>query len=77
MNTYTQIKTNLTVFSFPNTFLSFKKQKPKKETKKSQYAISETPMYNYIQNMSIYIHYSYILLSFIKLLHSTASIEHN
>jgi len=37
------IKTNLAVFSFPNAFLSFKKQEPKKETKKSQYvAISET-----------------------------------
>jgi len=28
------IKTILIVFSFPNAFLSFKKQEPKKETKK-------------------------------------------
>jgi len=37
------IKINLAVFSFPNAFLSFKKQKPKKETKKSQHvAIGDT-----------------------------------
>jgi len=29
------IKTNLAVFSFPNAFLNFKKQKPKKETSRS------------------------------------------
>jgi len=51
------IKTNLTVFSFPDAFLGFKKQEPKKETKKSQHVgILETPIYNYIQNMSIHVH---------------------
>jgi len=35
----------------------------KKETKKSQYiAISETLIYNYIQNMSIYVHIAFFLL---------------
>jgi len=65
------IKTNLTVFLFPNAILNFKKREPKKETKKSQHiAISETPIYNYKQNMFIY-------PSFFVKLHSTASIGHN
>jgi len=57
------IKTNLAVFSFSNTFLSFKKQELKKETKKLQHiAILETPIYNYVQNMSIYIHISFFFM---------------
>jgi len=35
-NIHLNIKTNLAVFSFSNAFLSFKKQKSKKETEKSQ-----------------------------------------
>jgi len=35
-------KTNLTVFSFPRVFLSFKEQEPQKETKKSHVVIFET-----------------------------------
>jgi len=51
---------------FPNAFLNFKKQESKNETKKSQHVANpETPIYNYIQNMTKYI------LSFVKLLHST------
>jgi len=63
MRIHLNIKTNLAVFSFPNAFLNFKKQKPKKETKKSRHvAIPETPIYNYIQNMSIYVHIFFFLL---------------
>jgi len=51
----------------------FQKTKTEKRNKEVAVAISET-IYNYIQNMSIHIH---ILFSFVKLLHSTASIGHN
>jgi len=61
MNAY--IKTNLAVFSLPNAFLNFKKQESKKETKKSRHvAIPETPIYNYVQNMSIHVHITFFLL---------------
>jgi len=54
---YLNIKTNLAAFSFLNAFLNFKKQEPKKETKKSRHVtIPETPIYNYIQNMPIHVH---------------------
>jgi len=55
------IKTNLAVLSFPNAFLSFEKQEPKKRNKEVA-AILETSIYNYIQNMSIYVHISFFLL---------------
>jgi len=35
MNAYLNIKIYLAVFSFPNTFLNFKRQEPKKETSRS------------------------------------------
>jgi len=70
MNAYTlKYKTNLAVFSFPNAFLNFKNRK-KKESR--HIAIPETPIYNYIYK---YVH-TCILLSFVKLLHSAASIGH-
>jgi len=55
------MKTNLAVFSFPNAFLSFKKQE--KKTKKSQQVvIPETSIYDYIQNMFIHVHISSFFL---------------
>jgi len=57
MNAYLNINTNLAVFSFPNAFLSFKKQERK--TKKSRHvAVPETPIYNYTK----YVHISFFLL---------------
>jgi len=57
-----KLKTNLVVFSFPLQKTRIEKEL-KKETKKLQYvAISETPIYNYIQNISKHVHISFFLL---------------
>jgi len=57
------IKTNLTVFSFP-CISKFQKTRTKKRNKEvaALLAILETPIYDYIQNMSIYVHISFFVL---------------